>query len=162
MNIAYISLGSNIENRIEHCIKGLDELKGYSTPLDCSSFYETAPVGVNGQNSYINCAAKVKTCLSARDLLKCLIESEIKLGRQSKGDYSPRTLDLDIIFYDDIILETEALVIPHRQAHLRKFVIEPICEIDPDFVHPVLKQTMSEILLAIDKDQHTEKIGKFY
>ena len=162
MNIAYISLGSNIENRIEYCIKALDDLSTFLTLLAVSSFYETKPLGVSDQNNFINCAVQIETTLKPHDLLNYLLDTEKKLGRQSKGDLRPRTIDLDIIFYDDLILETASLIIPHRQAHLRRFVIEPLCEINPDLIHPVLNEPISDILQKLGQDQHVERIGQLY
>ncbi|HSG31309.1 MAG TPA: 2-amino-4-hydroxy-6-hydroxymethyldihydropteridine diphosphokinase [Thermodesulfobacteriota bacterium] len=162
MNIVYLSLGSNIENRIEHCIKALDELSAYVDLEDVSSFYETEALGVTGQNNFINCAAKIKTPLMPLDLLSSLITTEKKLGRLSKSDYSPRTIDLDIIFYNDLTLKSDKLVIPHKQAHLRRFVIEPLCELCPDLIHPVLNKSISNILENISSAQIVKKIGTFY
>jgi len=162
MNIAYISLGSNIENRIENCLTALDEISNFLIINDVSSFYETEPFGVSDQNNFINCAAKIQTSLQPYDLLNYLIDSEKKLGRAGKGDYKPRTIDLDIIFYNDLILENERLIIPHKQAHLRKFVLEPICEINPDLIHPVLNKSISYILENLGHDQHIKQIGQFY
>lgn len=162
MNIAYISLGSNIENRIEHSIKALDELSTFLMLKVVSSFYETEPFGVSDQNNFINCATEIETSLQPHDLLNYLIDTEKKLGRASKGDYKPRTIDLDIIFYNDLILETTNLIIPHRQAHLRKFVIEPLCEINPDLIHPVLKKPISDILQKLGNKQFVKRIGQYY
>lgn len=161
-NIAYISLGSNIENRIEHCIKALNELSEFSGLKAVSSFYETEPFGVSNQNNFINCAAEVHTALKPHELLDNLVNTEKKLGRDSKGDYRPRTIDLDIVFYNDLILETDSLVIPHKQAHLRKFVLEPLCEINPDLIHPVLRRPISDILQNLSSDQYVKRIGKYY
>jgi 2-amino-4-hydroxy-6-hydroxymethyldihydropteridine diphosphokinase len=162
MNIAYISLGSNIENRIVHCKKALDELSTFLILKVVSSFYETKPLGVSNQNNFINCAAEIETSLQPNDLLDYLIHTERKLGRASKGDYKPRTIDIDIVFYNNLILETDRLVIPHKQAHLRKFVIEPLCEINPDLIHPVLNKPISDILQKLENDQYVKRIGQYY
>ncbi len=162
MNIAYISLGSNIENRIDHCIKALDELSTFLTLKAVSSFYETEPLGVSDQNNFVNCAAELETSLKPHDLLDFLINTERKLGRDDKGNYKPRTIDLDIIFYDDLVLETSGLTIPHKQAHLRKFVMEPVCEISPGLIHPLLNKPVEDICQELGCDQYIKKIGQFY
>ena len=97
MNIAYLSIGSNIENRIKNCMLAIDELSAFLIIKKISSFYETEPIGVENQNSFINCAIKIETSLTPRDLLTYLSETEKKLGRNNKGDYKPRAIDLDII-----------------------------------------------------------------
>lgn len=162
MNIAYLSIGSNIENRIKNCMLAIDELSAFLIIKKISSFYETAPMGVENQNSFINCAIKIETSLTPRDLLIYLSETEKKLGRNNKGDYKPRAIDLDIIFYNDLVLNTLDLTIPHKNAHLRRFVIEPLCEIDPDLMHPVLNKSVIEIMNAMEINQKVEKIGNFY
>ncbi|NIP38706.1 MAG: 2-amino-4-hydroxy-6-hydroxymethyldihydropteridine diphosphokinase [Candidatus Dadabacteria bacterium] len=162
MNIVYLSLGSNIENRIEHCIKALDELSTYVEIEEVSSFYETEAIGVSTPSDFINCAAKILTPLKPVDLLDSLTQTEKKLGRESKGDYSPRTIDIDIIFYNDLILQSDNLTIPHKQAHLRRFVIEPLSEICPDLIHPLLNKTLLEIIQSMKNKQYVKKIGSFY
>ncbi|NIT13973.1 MAG: 2-amino-4-hydroxy-6-hydroxymethyldihydropteridine diphosphokinase [Candidatus Dadabacteria bacterium] len=110
----------------------------------------------------MNCAAEVQTALEPQELLNSISKIEKILGRNTKGDYKPRTIDIDIIFYNDLVLENDKLIIPHKKAHLRKFVLEPICEIRPDLIHPVLNKTVSDILNELGADQYVRQIGKYY
>lgn len=161
MPIAFIAIGSNLGNRIENCDKALREISDFAEISAVSSIYETEPVGKEDQPDFINCAAKIETDLSASQLLLSLQSVESKFGRERVRRWGPRTVDLDIIFYDDLAIETEELVIPHPAAHLRRFVLEPVCEIAPDFVHPVLKVSVSTLLSNLQSDKTVTKIGRF-
>ena len=162
MNIAYLSIGSNVDNRIKNCLTALEEISEFLNIKKVSSFYETEPYGVGDQDDFVNCAVMTETQQSPLHLLEYLQEIEKKMGRLTKRDKAPRVIDLDIIFYDDLILNSGELIIPHKQAHLRRFVLEPISEISPGFIHPVFKKTVSKLSKELKDSLRVEKIGKFY
>lgn len=155
-----LSLGSNIGDRVLNCRSALEEISGFAEIRRVSSVYETEPVGHENQPDFINCAAQIDTALSPHDLLSRLREVEKVLGRVRDERWRPRTIDIDIIFYDDLILDTEELTIPHVSAHARRFVLEPVCEIDPMFVHPGFGVRVYLLLNDIDDDKKVVKTGE--
>lgn len=112
-----------------------------------SKLYETDPVGGLHQNKFLNAAAEIRTQLTPHELLALLKVAEKNVGRTpSKVKWGPREIDLDILLYNDAVMNEPDLTIPHPQLHLRRFMIEPLAEISPDAFHPVLRKTASEIL----------------
>ncbi len=152
-HIAYISFGSNLGSRFENCTRGLNELarSGKVDLLQESKRYETEPVDFTDQNWFVNGAVKIATALEPLELLKLLKEVETKLGRKKSAlRFGPRILDMDIILYDEVVMRSPTLTIPHPRMHKRRFVLRPICDIAPDRVHPVLKQKMRVLLDKLD------------
>ena len=147
MSTAYISIGSNLGNREENCKKAIILLidKGLSIRKQ-SSMIETEPWGVEEQPAFINMAVSVETPLPPEKLLILLNEIEIDLGRTKTFRWGPRIIDLDILFYDDLVMEKPGLSVPHPHINDRDFVLRPLAEIAPDLVHPVLKKTVKELL----------------
>lgn len=149
MNIAYISIGSNMGEKMENCRKGLAALDEIDSIVieDRSEFYMTEPMEYTDQPWFVNSAARISTTLDPFDLLKILKLLESKLGRiDSSLRYGPRVLDFDIVFYNDIVIETPGLIIPHPRMHHREFVLRPICDLAPDMIHPVLKKSSLQLL----------------
>ena len=147
MSIVYISIGSNIGDREENCRKAIKLLKENGIALKReSSLYETEPWGVKNQPKFINMAIEVETDKEPEELLRVLKEIEKEIGRKESVKWGPRVIDLDIIFYNDLILKTENLEIPHPLLHERDFVLKPLCEIAPDKKHPVTGKTVKEML----------------
>ncbi|MCK5392485.1 MAG: 2-amino-4-hydroxy-6-hydroxymethyldihydropteridine diphosphokinase [Deltaproteobacteria bacterium] len=146
MQRVFIGIGSNLGDAIGNCKMALDEIGNFAEIVRISSLYETEPVGNEDQPNFINCAAEIRTDISPHELLTHLNRIEEKLGRVRGEKWGPRTIDLDIIFYDDLVMRENNLIIPHPRAHLRRFVLEPICEIDPDFIHSELKISVLELL----------------
>ena len=142
----FIALGSNIGNLEENLNAALKKLKKFCTVEKISAFYKTKPQGFLEQADFLNGVCLINTDLSPQDLLKKLKEIEKEMGRKKTFKDGPRLIDLDIIYYDDIILNTAALTIPHPRAHTRLFVMQGLLEIAPDFRHPVLKKTNREII----------------
>ena len=153
MNSVYIGLGSNLGNREKNIDLALDHLQQHDQiELDqLSNQYETTAISNYTQPKFINCVAKLSTFLSPEELLSVTESIEIALGRNTKGLGDPRPIDLDILFYNDIILSTDHLIIPHPLAHERMFVLDPMNDLAPDFIHPLLNISISEL--------HREKNG---
>ncbi len=146
-HIAYIAFGSNMGNRKETILHAMEKMKEEGMEfLRISTFYETKPYGVTDQNDFMNCVAKVKTDLTPMSLLETLLNIEKKLGRVREKKWGPRTVDLDIIFYDKKVVKFADLVIPHPDMQNRLFVLEPLWEIAPRYVHPLLHKSVGEML----------------
>lgn len=136
--VAYIALGANLgdaRETVRQAMAGLDRLPE-TRLLRTSSLYLTAPVGLLDQPDFINAVAAVETTLPAAALLQALLEAEQQQGRVRSIANAPRTLDLDILLYGDLTLNTPALTLPHPRLHLRAFVLEPLAEIAPDLALP--------------------------
>ena len=147
MSIAYIGIGSNVGNRRYHCLKAVELLEqSGQTVSKISSLYETEPWGVKDQPPFINMAVEIETGFPPKKLLALLKKIEKKMGRKKTVRWGPRVIDLDILFYDDLTLNDNDLVIPHPFMHTRAFVLEPLSEIAPDKVHPVLRKKVASLL----------------
>jgi 2-amino-4-hydroxy-6-hydroxymethyldihydropteridine diphosphokinase len=151
---AYVGIGSNLGDRRDVCSRALgllgmlprSRLAGYS------STYETEPVGDVG-GPFLNLVARVDTELPARRLLLILKETERELGRPFEQRMGPRTIDLDLLFYGDLIIHDDDLIVPHPRLHERRFVLTPLAELARNFLHPVLGQTVSTLLATL-RDPH--------
>lgn len=142
-----IALGSNLGDREDYLRSALDALKPSIDRLRVSTFHDTAPVGVGPQPTFINAAAVGETPLSARALLETLLAIEHDLGRERPFAGAPRTLDLDLILYGEAIIdEAPSLIVPHPRFRERRFVLEPLSEIAPDWRDPVTGKTIEELL----------------
>ena len=150
---AYIGLGSNIGRKKETCLQALELLSRAVMVQRVSSFYCTEPVGYYGQEEFINAVAEIETGLSPEELLAACLAVEDKLGRRRSARWGPRSIDLDILFYGDMVLETPALSIPHPLLHTRGFVLIPLCEIAPQVIHPSLRKSAAQLLSEL-KDTH--------
>ena len=154
---AYISVGSNLGRKLENCRKGITALTCCADCrlIDQSSVYRTEPVDYRDQDWFVNYAVKIETTFDPFSLLDKLESIQRDLGRiQDAVRFGPRVLDLDIILFDAMVVNTPQLVIPHPRMHQRHFVLKPICDIDPDINHPVFHRTMQSLLEELDvKDQ---------
>lgn len=153
-NKAYLSIGSNIGDREAYLNQAVDSI--YDDD-NCrvnavSNFIETEPYGPVEQDSFLNGCVEIETLYSPEELLKKINEIEAQAGRTRDVHWGPRTLDIDIIFYDDCIIQEEDLKIPHIEMHKRLFVLEPLNQIAPYAVHPVYKKTVSELLAELKPD----------
>jgi len=165
MNTAFLSLGGNLGNRKETLDKAMTELERLcGRILRKSSIYETEAWGTASKHKYLNMVLKLQTALTARELLEKILLVEKKLGRKRSGTkVADRTIDIDILFYNKLVLDRKHLHIPHPRLHLRKFVLVPFKEIEPEWVHPVLKKNIRHLLkISEDKllvEKHTPPPG---
>ena len=146
----YLALGSNLGDRLANLKQAIDSLTPQMEVKAKSSVYETPPWGYEDQPNFLNQVVKTKTYLDPEPLLKHLKRLEVALGRQASFPNGPRLIDMDILFYDDLILNTSSLVIPHPRLHERGFVLLPLTELSPDLVHPLIKKSVREMAAACD------------
>ena len=152
VNTAYVSLGSNLGDRAGNlllAVRGLLEASFIVNRL--SAIYETEPVGVVNHSPFLNMVAEVfVTNVSPKQMMTRMIRIEYLLGRRHKFLKAPRTADLDLLFYGDVQEDKPFLTVPHPRLHLRKFVLVPLNELSPNLIHPVLNQSIQEILMNVD------------
>jgi 2-amino-4-hydroxy-6-hydroxymethyldihydropteridine diphosphokinase len=147
MNTSYLLLGSNQGNReqfLKQALTMISDVVGDIT--DTSSVYETAAWGDTEQAEFLNQVVKVETKLKPKDLLKSILQIESKLGRRRSVKNAARTIDIDILFFKDIIVREPGLQIPHPQIQNRRFVLVPLHEVVPDFQHPILHKSIKSLL----------------
>ncbi len=148
MESAYIGIGANLGHKIENCKRAVSlmgQLKGCLVEAQ-SSFFRTEPVGVEGQDSYVNGVVRLETDLSAEELLKRLLDIEADMGRVRLKKWDARVIDLDVLLFGSRIIQKPHLMVPHPLMHLRRFVLAPLVEIAPGLVHPVLHKSMRVLL----------------
>lgn len=148
----YLGLGSNQGDRLENCREALRRLEGAGgiRLLRTSSAHETEPVGEGLEGWFINAIAEAETNLDPLSLLQRLKRIEEEMGRKVEPGRSDRPIDLDLLLYGDLLLESEVLTIPHPRLHTRRFVLEPLSELIPHQVHPRLRKTMEALLQNLE------------
>lgn len=147
MNHVYLSLGSNRGNREDYLRKAIDLLGKTGSVTKVSSLYETQPWKMVDSTNFINQAVLLDTTLDAEHLMANIIHIEQSLGRVRGGkNYEPRTIDIDILFFNNDVVMSPNLTIPHPYIQERRFVLEPLAEIAPLYIHPILKKTVSQLL----------------
>jgi 2-amino-4-hydroxy-6-hydroxymethyldihydropteridine diphosphokinase len=145
--IVYLSLGSNVGDRVANLCAGIAALAGAGVRMTClSGFYETEPVDYLEQAWFVNCVVEGMTEVAPVELLRKLREIETQLGSKKVVAKGPRLLDMDILLYGAEVIDTAELQVPHLRMHLRKFVLAPLVEIAADVVHPRLKETVKQLL----------------
>jgi 2-amino-4-hydroxy-6-hydroxymethyldihydropteridine diphosphokinase len=159
-HIAYIGIGSNVGDKARQCEQGISEILklDHHRLLARSSLYKTQPIGYLEQDWFINLVIKLETEMDASVLLCSLKEIESRLGRVKTLRWGPRSIDLDILFYNDYQIQTNELTIPHPLIQDRQFVLVPLVEIDPNLTHPVLKKTVQQLLERFKEDQGVERV----
>ncbi|MBN1219999.1 MAG: 2-amino-4-hydroxy-6-hydroxymethyldihydropteridine diphosphokinase [Anaerolineae bacterium] len=160
-HLVYLALGANLGHRKNNLKQALQKLAPNVEILATSRLYETAPAYVFDQPAFLNMAVKGQTSLSPTDLLAYLKQIETEMGREKAVRFGPRLIDLDIIFYNDLILNTPDLQIPHPRMAERGFVLHPLADIAADFVHPVLKQTVAELVANLPADDGILTVTKW-
>ena len=160
MNRVYLSLGSNEGNRLKWLTEALNKIKqDCGDIIKISNIYETKAWGLKEQPDFLNRAVLISTTLSPLDLLNAINKIETSLGRIRTQKWGPRTLDIDILFYNNEIINLPQLIVPHPYIQERLFTLQPLNDIAPDFMHPILCKTISE-LLAVCKDDLEIEIYK--
>ncbi len=156
--IAYIGIGSNLGTPGENCIEAIEKISNTKDIkiISRSSFYQTEPIGEVQQDWFVNSAIKIKTNLSPTHLLSALLNIESAMGRTREEKWGPRLIDLDLLFYGNLILRKKGLTLPHPEILKRKFVLIPMSEIAENLVHPTLKKTI-KILLQESSDETVVK-----
>lgn len=150
---AYISVGSNIGDKLVNCQNGIAALTlHHGTSIEeQSAFYKTEPVDFKDQDWFINAVVRISTDIEPVPLLKSLNSIQREAGRETDViRFGPRILDLDIIFYDELVMNSPELVIPHPRMHERRFVLKPLCDINPGMIHPVFGKSVETMLNALD------------
>jgi 2-amino-4-hydroxy-6-hydroxymethyldihydropteridine diphosphokinase len=146
---AYLSLGSNLEDREQNLRQALQALRSLGEIIATSSFYETEPVEFAPQPWFLNCAVALETEKLPRQLLTGVLQIEQAMGRRRTQPKGPRLIDIDILLFGQSIIDTGALIIPHPAMHERRFVLDPLVEIAPDLRHPVFKRTVRQLRDAL-------------
>jgi 2-amino-4-hydroxy-6-hydroxymethyldihydropteridine diphosphokinase len=159
--VVYLGIGTNLGNREENlkeAVKKVEEFIG--RVAKSSSVYETEPWGFHSSDEFLNMVVKVETRLTPSGLLGRILMIESLLGRvRGEKQYASRVIDLDILLYEDQVIDEKSLRIPHPLMHKRKFVMVPLCEIEPDLVHPVLKRTMASLLESCVDQSNVRRLG---
>lgn len=152
MPLAAIALGSNLGDREKNLMQAVESLRLLGEVVAVSGFADTTPVGYTDQPRFLNAAALLRTGLPPADLLGALLSIELQHGRDRSHGIAkgPRTLDLDLLLYGDTVMSSDGLTLPHPEMHRRTFVLQPLAEIAPELVHPVLRRTILELLRALD------------
>lgn len=148
MDKVYLSIGTNIGNKIKNLQDACKKIdKNLGQIVDISGVYETEPWGFDSQNAFYNLIVKIETKFKANDLLLNILKIEKELGRErTKTQYCDRIIDIDIIFFGKQIIDNEKLQVPHPRMQERNFVLKPLNSISPNFIHPVLKLTVNQLL----------------
>lgn len=155
--IALLGLGANLGEPAAQVREAIRQLSLMVRVLDVSSLYLTEPVGGPEQPSYINAVCSVRTGLTPAALLALCRAVEERMGRRRRRRDEPRTIDIDLLAYDDVVLSTDELTLPHPRMHLRGFVLHPLREIAPDWRHPVRQMTAAEMLAAAGPLEKVER-----
>lgn len=163
MAIVFLSLGSNLGDRLGY-VQQAASIIGTTNNIQIvssSSFYETEPWQMDTPNWFINAVVQISTSLSPEELLIVINRIESQLGRERSGqrEYTDRTIDIDILFYDDKIINTDKLIIPHKFFHRRACFLVPMLEIAQDFIHPLFKKTVSELYDELENPEQVFLYG---
>ncbi|MBI4721582.1 MAG: 2-amino-4-hydroxy-6-hydroxymethyldihydropteridine diphosphokinase [Candidatus Stahlbacteria bacterium] len=151
MSQVYLGFGSNVGDRLQNIITATHKLSANNLIKDCSSIWETSPWGLEQQEDFLNCVILFETNLSPFTLIEAIGKIEHSLGRKKEQKFGPRTIDIDILFFDTLIINTPTLIVPHPLLHRRKFVLLPLSEIaptevKPPLLHPILKKEINELM----------------
>jgi 2-amino-4-hydroxy-6-hydroxymethyldihydropteridine diphosphokinase len=160
MNEAYLLMGGNVGDRLMYLKKAAKAIENYCGKITATSdVYETEAWGTGSKDNFLNQALAINTNLSAEELMPALLEIEESLGRKRSGKYGPRTIDLDILLFNNEIIKAENLVIPHPELQNRRFALQCLTDIAAEKIHPLLQRSISELLTISDDPL---KVNKYY
>jgi 2-amino-4-hydroxy-6-hydroxymethyldihydropteridine diphosphokinase len=159
-HLAYLSLGSNVGDRKANLREAIGRLATVGRFVSLSSFYETEPVEFTDQPWFLNCAVGLETELTPEQLMARLLQIEQEMGRERVQKKGPRKIDIDILLFDDLILNSPAIIIPHPAMHERRFVLEPLAEIAAEVRLPALRKTVRELLKKLPEGQTVRRLQK--
>lgn len=159
-HVVYLALGSNLGNRLANIKNAISHFTPQMEVKKKSAVYETPPWGYTDQPAFLNQVVMAKTYLEPEDLLDHLKRLEVVLGREATFQNGPRIIDIDILFYDDVVIDSPPLQIPHPRLHQRGFVLVPLHELAPELIHPLLGKSVAEMLLDVDRLNIVEYKGK--
>jgi 2-amino-4-hydroxy-6-hydroxymethyldihydropteridine diphosphokinase len=155
--IAYLSLGSNLGNREQNLREAIRRASAFGRIVAVSSFYETEPVEFTDQPWFLNCVIALETMAQPAQLMAELLRIEHVMGRQRVVKKGPRSIDIDILLFGDAVVNTPELTVPHPEMTRRRFVLEPLAEIAPELLHPVLQKTVTLLLTELAPGQRVQK-----
>lgn len=159
MNQCYLLTGGNMGDSAAYLREARQRIEtGVGCIVRQSSVYQTAAWGVEDQPPFLNQVLLVETPLEATAVMAVLLSIEKDLGRHREAKYGPRVIDIDVLFFNDSVIRTEALTVPHPRLHLRRFVLVPLAEIAPKLLHPVLHETVEELLEGCEDPLPVKKI----
>ena len=160
VNDVYLGLGSNVGDRIGFIRQAVNKIKSDNKNFVevYSSIYESKPYGIHNQENFLNAVIKVKTEYSLKQFFNYIKQIETNLGRKPTGKWEPREIDIDILFFNDMIYSANFLTVPHPEIIYRDFVTIPLLEVDPDFVHPVFKEKIRDL---IDQNRERFILGRY-
>lgn len=144
-HIVFLGVGANVGDKKKNLEKAIEKLKREISDIQVSKFYETEPWAYKNQDKFLNAAIRGTTFLAPSELLKLIKLIEKEIGRVKRFKWGPREIDIDILFYDDLVHKDDSLIVPHPFLQERKFVLEPLMDLDPDFVHPIFKKTVQQL-----------------
>jgi 2-amino-4-hydroxy-6-hydroxymethyldihydropteridine diphosphokinase len=157
---AYLSLGSNTGDRAANLHAAISQVSQVGNVKAVSSFYETEPVDVTSQPWFLNCAMAIETDKTPQELLQAVLAIEQAMGRKRTQEKGPRNIDIDILLFEDEVVDEKGLKIPHPGLTARRFVLEPLAEIAAEAQHPTLKKTVRELLTALPLGQAVRKLNR--
>ena len=162
IHTAYIGIGSNLGTSGKNCVEAIEKIStnDHIKIISKSSFYKTAPIGDIEQDWFINSVIRVDTKLNPKELLLTLLNIESEMGRIRKEKWGPRLIDLDLLFYDKLILNQEGITLPHPEIQKRNFVLVPLNEISENLTHPILKKTVKTLLQESSDDTEVKKLTR--
>jgi len=158
MFTAYIGVGSNVGERLDNCKTSFRMLTGDVKVIRVSSFYITSPVGYLEQDDFVNCVIQVRTILPPLELYREMARVERELKKNTPFKDGPRTIDLDLLLFEELVFADDVLTIPHPRMHLRSFVLEPLAEIAPALIHPVLQQTVETLKNSLQENAYVRRL----